>query len=164
AYLAARWFAQEGLSVVELERMIADSTIWTQAPDARRTLWEFAAALLDSEHLIALWARIVDKEEWDVLRRALKAEAERRGLPAAQNVRGPHLSCAAYDKTQTAAAGRAAPCWTAGPNTLPFAAPGPLCPPKTTGGGGDFFSPGIPFLLPPKLFPPPTPLPPPQSP
>jgi len=86
AYLAARWFAQEGLSVVELERMIADSTIWTQAPDARRTLWEFAAALLDSEHLIALWARIVDKEEWDVLRRALKAEAERRGLPAARKL------------------------------------------------------------------------------
>ena len=39
--------------------------------------------LLDSDRLIELWVRVEDKEEWDVLRRALKAEAERRGLPAA---------------------------------------------------------------------------------
>lgn len=82
AYLAARWFAQEGLTVAELRKMVADSTIWTQSLDARRTLWGFAAALLDSERLLALWARIEDEEAWDVLRRALKAEAERRGLPA----------------------------------------------------------------------------------
>jgi hypothetical protein len=86
SYLAARWFTQAGLSVGELERMVAGSTIWTQAPDARRTLWGFVAALLDNERLIALWRSIVDKEDWDVLRRALKNEAERRGLPEAREV------------------------------------------------------------------------------
>jgi len=86
AYLAARWFAQDGFSAAELEKMVAGSTIWTQTADARRTLWGFATALLDDERLIALWARIVDKEEWDVLRRALKAEAEQRQLPAARKV------------------------------------------------------------------------------
>jgi hypothetical protein len=80
AYLAARWFAQDGLSPVELEKMVAGSTIWMQAPDARRVLWGFAAALLDDKRLVDLWTRVEDKEEWDVLRRALKAEAERRGL------------------------------------------------------------------------------------
>jgi hypothetical protein len=52
--------------------------------DARRTLWGFVSALFDNERLIALWARIADKGEWDVLRRALKAQA--RGLPAAREV------------------------------------------------------------------------------
>lgn len=61
--------------------MIASSTIWIQSPDARRVLWSFAAALLDNKRLVELWGRIEDKEEWDVLRRALKVEAERRGLP-----------------------------------------------------------------------------------
>ena len=82
AYLAARWFAQEGLSVGELEKMAAGSTIWTQTVEARRIVWGFAAALLDDERLLKLWSRVEDKEDWDVLRRALKAEAERRGLPA----------------------------------------------------------------------------------
>ena len=58
AYLAARWFAQDGFSAAELEKMVANSTIWTQSTDARRVLWGFAAALLDDERLIALWARI----------------------------------------------------------------------------------------------------------
>jgi hypothetical protein len=80
AYLAARWFTLDGLGVTELEKMIEASTIWTQAPEERRTLWGFAAALLDNERLIALWARVEDKEDWDALRRALKSEAERRGL------------------------------------------------------------------------------------
>jgi hypothetical protein len=80
AYLAARWLTQPGFVLTELEKMIETSTIWTQAPDARRTLWGFAAALLDDERLIALWARVEDKEDWDTLRRALKAEAERRRL------------------------------------------------------------------------------------
>jgi hypothetical protein len=80
AYLAARWFTQDGFGVTELEKMIEASTIWTQAPEERRTLWGFAAALLDHERLIALWVRVEDKEDWDTLRRALKAEAERRGV------------------------------------------------------------------------------------
>src|SRR5262249_57420720 len=63
AYLAARWFAQDGLSPAELEKMVAGSTIWTQAPDARRVLWGFAAALLDDKRLLDLWTRIEDKEE-----------------------------------------------------------------------------------------------------
>jgi hypothetical protein len=79
AYLAARWFAQNGFSVRELE-MVEGSTIWTQTPDARRTLWGFAAGLLDDERLTALMARVEDNEDWDSLRRALKAEVERRGL------------------------------------------------------------------------------------
>jgi hypothetical protein len=86
AYLAARWFAQDGFSTSELEKMVAGSTIWTQTPDARRTLWGFVAALLDNERLIELRSRIEDKEEWDILRRALKAEAERRGLNAPPKV------------------------------------------------------------------------------
>jgi hypothetical protein len=80
AYLASRWFTQEGFSVAELVKMIASSTIWTQTPDARRALWEFSAAMLDDQRLIALWKRVEDNEEWDVLRRSLKAEAEQRGL------------------------------------------------------------------------------------
>jgi hypothetical protein len=89
AYLAARWFAQDGFSLSELEKMVAGSTIWTQNADARRTLWGFAASLLDNERLTGLWVRVEDKEEWDVLRRALKVEAERRGLlpPAASSSR-----------------------------------------------------------------------------
>jgi hypothetical protein len=86
AYLAACWFAQDGFSAAELEKMLATSTIWTQSTDSRRTLLGFVAALLDDERLMALWARIADKEEWDLLRRTLKAEAERRGLDAAQNL------------------------------------------------------------------------------
>jgi hypothetical protein len=70
AYLAACWFAQEGFSAADLEKMVANSTIWTQSTDARRTLWGFVAALLDNERLNALWARVENKEEWDVLRRA----------------------------------------------------------------------------------------------
>jgi len=80
AYLAARWFSQPGFSVAELERMLDASTIWTQTPEARHTLWSFAAALLDDQRLIGLWTRVEDKEDWDSLRRALKAEAGRRGL------------------------------------------------------------------------------------
>jgi hypothetical protein len=86
AYLAARWFAQDGFLPAELEKMVAVSTIWSQAPDARRTLWGFATALLDNERLLELWTRVEDKEEWDVLRRAVKAEAERRGLSAARQL------------------------------------------------------------------------------
>jgi hypothetical protein len=86
AYLAACWFTENDFSAAELENMVAKSTIWTQSTDARRILWGFVAALLDDERLIALWARIVDKEQWDALRRALKAEAERRKLPAARKV------------------------------------------------------------------------------
>jgi hypothetical protein len=92
AYLAARWFSQKGFSVAELEKMLEASTIWTQ-PEARQTLWEFAAALLDDQRLIELWARIEDKEEWDSLRRALKKEAEQRGLkqPVSQQVLSPFI-------------------------------------------------------------------------
>jgi hypothetical protein len=43
AYLATRWFAQDGFSTAELEKMIAGSTIWIQTPGARRILWGFAA-------------------------------------------------------------------------------------------------------------------------
>jgi hypothetical protein len=82
SYMAARWFAQDGFSVTDLENMVASSTIWTHAPDARRTLWDFAAALLDDDRVIALWGRIDDKEAYDSLRRALKAEAKRRQLAA----------------------------------------------------------------------------------
>jgi hypothetical protein len=57
-YMAARWFAQEGYSAAELEAMAAKSTIWTQAPDARRTLWDFAAALLDDDRLCGLGSTI----------------------------------------------------------------------------------------------------------
>ena len=62
--------------------MAASSTIWAHAPDARRTLWDFAAALLDDDRLCALWGRIDDKEAYDSLRRALKAEDKRRQLAA----------------------------------------------------------------------------------
>ena len=79
-YLAARWFAEEGRSLAELEKMVAGSTIWIQSPDARRTLWGFAAALLDDKRLLPLLDRVEDNEEWDILRRALKSEAERRDL------------------------------------------------------------------------------------
>ncbi len=85
AYLAALWFSQDGFSPSELEKMVAASTIWMQSPDARRTLWGFAAALLDDERLIRLWTRVEDKEDWDVLRRALKAEAQRRGIVEASH-------------------------------------------------------------------------------
>jgi hypothetical protein len=90
AYLAARWFSQKGFSVADLEKRLEESTIWNQ-PEERQILWEFAAALLDDQRLTELWARIEDKEEWDSLRRALKAEAGRRGLkqPILQEVLSP---------------------------------------------------------------------------
>ena len=72
-YLAARWFAEDGFSVSELESMIAGSSIWTHTPDARETLWGF-------RRLAELWDRVQDHEEWDSLRRALKAEARHRGI------------------------------------------------------------------------------------
>ncbi len=81
-YMAARWFAQDGFSADELEKMAASSTIWMHAPEARHTLWDFAAALLDDNRLMALWSRIDDKEAYDSLRRSLKAEARRRKLAA----------------------------------------------------------------------------------
>jgi hypothetical protein len=84
AYLAARWFAKDGIQTSELQTMVEGSTIWMQTPDARRTLWGFAAALLDDVRLVDLWERVEDKEERDILRRALKAEAERRGLAVTQ--------------------------------------------------------------------------------
>ena len=59
--------------------MIAGSTIWKQTPDARRILWGFAAALLDDKRLVELWVRIEEREEWDVLRRALKSELNDAG-------------------------------------------------------------------------------------
>jgi hypothetical protein len=67
AYLAARWFSQDGISVAELIKMLETSTIWTQRPEARQTLWGFAAALLDDKRLIALWDRVEDKEDWDCI-------------------------------------------------------------------------------------------------
>ena len=78
AYLAARWFAQDGFGVTELEKMIAGSIIWTHSLPARHTLWSFVAALLDDSRLTALWERVEDREEWDALRRELKKEAGRR--------------------------------------------------------------------------------------
>ena len=81
-YMAARWFAQDGFSTAKLENMAASSTVWSQAPDALRTLWDFAAALLDDDRLTALWGRMDDKEAYDSLRRSLKAEAKRRKLAA----------------------------------------------------------------------------------
>jgi hypothetical protein len=83
AYLAAKWFAQDGFSIKELEKMIEESTIWTQAPDARRTLWGFAAGLLDNERLMALMVRVEDNEDWDSLRRALKARLVEQEPPTA---------------------------------------------------------------------------------
>jgi hypothetical protein len=80
AYLAARWFAQDGLSAIELERMVAGSAIWMQTPDARRILWGFTAALLGDDGLVELWKRIKDNDEWDLLERALAVEGERRGI------------------------------------------------------------------------------------
>jgi hypothetical protein len=80
AYLAARWFAQPGFAATELTRMVAASTIWTDAPSARRTLWSFVAMLLDDARLMALLSEVDDEEEWDILRRQLKEEAQRRSL------------------------------------------------------------------------------------
>jgi hypothetical protein len=80
AYLAARWFAQQGFSVRELEKMISESAIWSQSIQSRQTLWAFIAALLDDERLLALLTYVEDVAEWDVLRRQLKAEAQRRRI------------------------------------------------------------------------------------
>lgn len=83
AFLAARYFARDGSTVTRLEKLVAESTIWTQPLLARHTLWSFAVALLDDNRLLALWERVDDQEEWDALRRELKAEARRRGLDSA---------------------------------------------------------------------------------
>ncbi len=80
AYLAARWFTQEGFNAAELEKMVAGSTIWADTTSARKTLWTFSAAMLDDERLVALWVRVDDRDEWNVLRIALKEEIRRRGL------------------------------------------------------------------------------------
>lgn len=80
AYLAARWFTKDGGRVQELEIMVAASKIWTHPLPARHTLWNFVAILLDDARLLALWECVENREEWDVLRRELKKEAESRGL------------------------------------------------------------------------------------
>lgn len=80
AYLAARWFTQQGFEVADMEKMLAESGIWAHAASVRRTLWGFVAALLDDKRLTVLLARVEDKEDWDALRRDLKKEAERRRL------------------------------------------------------------------------------------
>ena len=80
AYMAARWFAQDGFEVEQLERMIAESKIWSDTKSAREVLWTFASALLDDDRLLSLWVRVDDNDDWNVLRLALKKEAERRGL------------------------------------------------------------------------------------
>lgn len=51
AYLAARWFAQHGVTTAELLKRVEESTTWKQTLVARRTLWDFAAVLLDDERL-----------------------------------------------------------------------------------------------------------------
>lgn len=80
AYLAARWFTQDGFNVGELVKMVSSSTIWTHPLSVRHVLWGFAAALLDDVRLVALLERVEAQEEWDALRRELHKEAERRGL------------------------------------------------------------------------------------
>jgi hypothetical protein len=82
AYLAARWFAQDGFGVAELEKMVASSTIWTHAAETRRTLWGFAAALLDDAAVRSL------------SRKALRPAAETAlgGLCRSQPSRYPYLS------------------------------------------------------------------------
>jgi hypothetical protein len=78
AYLAARWFAQSEFSMDELEELLRTSTIWKHSKTERQSLWGFVAALLSDGDLIELWRRIDDQDEWDVLRRELKAAAARR--------------------------------------------------------------------------------------
>jgi hypothetical protein len=80
AYLAARWFTQDGLEVETLVKMLEASTIWSHPKPARSALWSFIVALLDDARLCALWDKIEEIEEWDSLRRQLKDEAQRRGL------------------------------------------------------------------------------------
>jgi hypothetical protein len=80
AYLAARWFAQDHFTVADLMRILRSSTMGEDSLAAQRALWSFAAELLDSERLVALWMRVEDQQEWDALRRELKKEAEARGL------------------------------------------------------------------------------------
>ncbi|WP_238914293.1 NACHT domain-containing protein [Achromobacter insolitus] len=80
AYMAARYFVSDDGGVQGLEKLLAESQIWTHALPTRHALWSFAAALLDDKRLLQLWKAIDDKEAWDSLRRELKGEAERRGL------------------------------------------------------------------------------------
>jgi hypothetical protein len=83
SFLAARWFTQKDFNCKELQAMVASSTIWSDSSPARRTLWNFAAAMLDDERLLSLWQRVEDQDEWDILRRELKREAEHRGYQSA---------------------------------------------------------------------------------
>lgn len=84
AYLAACWFAQPGLQIFELEAMVTSSSIWLHPVAERSTLWGFAAAMLDDMRLSLLWLQVEERPEWDTLRRELKDEAGRRGVPQAK--------------------------------------------------------------------------------
>ena len=78
AYLAARWLARSGFGLDEIEKQIESSTVWLRTREECRTLWNFVALLLSDDDLIALWKQVDDREEWDILRRELKAEASDR--------------------------------------------------------------------------------------
>jgi hypothetical protein len=80
AYLAARWFALSGFTTGELIQMVKTSTIWMHSKTERQMLWSFVAPLLADEPLVELWSLVDEQDEWDTLRRELKAEAGRRRL------------------------------------------------------------------------------------
>jgi hypothetical protein len=79
-YLAACYFARSGFGEEKMVKLLIDSTLWDHADRARRPLWTFVANLLEDQPLIDLWSRVEEPPEWDILRRALKKEVERRHL------------------------------------------------------------------------------------
>jgi hypothetical protein len=80
AYLAARWFCDRPTVPVMCDLLSATKT-WQEGLEAQRTLWDFAAAMLDPPRLETLWIFAGDDERRAVLGRALTERAEREGWP-----------------------------------------------------------------------------------
>lgn len=80
AYLAARRFAQHGLSTEQLSEMLERAAVWKHRESEQDALWEFATSMLKTEQLVELIASSSTVRKWGSLRWALLDEARRRGV------------------------------------------------------------------------------------
>ena len=78
AYLAACWLAGRPAASV-MREILAASRLWQDGSEAQRTVWAFAAAMLDRNQLEALWIFAGDDDRRAVLGRVLAERAEREG-------------------------------------------------------------------------------------
>jgi len=96
AFLAACWFAREERTIADMTSMLSGSKIWKDTKDAQRTLWNFAAGMLEEVMLTALWDAVKSEEAWDTLRRALERVAEEQGWEPSLQRTCPVVAAASF--------------------------------------------------------------------